>query len=293
LVEDHPVNREVALGMLESLGYRTHAAANGAEAIEAHEHTHYAAILMDCQMPILDGFNATAEIRRRAHAAGRAPAPIIALTANAMAGDREHCLTAGMDDFLSKPFTLRQLGAVLARNLRTRAMATAAAPAVAVQAPRPRGAEGAPLIDAPLIDAQVIDAPLIDTPLIDAPLIDAPLIDAPLIDAQVLENIIALARPRLLDSLIALYFEHSPPLLAAIDAAARGAEPKPLGDALHTLKSSTANLGGARLARLLKECESLARQGAIGEVSARAALIRKEYAEFCAALSQERAARAA
>ncbi len=271
LVEDHPVNREVALGMLESLGYRTHAVANGAEALDAQARIRYAAILMDCQMPILDGFTATEEIRRRERATGCTPAPIIALTANALDGDRERCLVAGMDDFLSKPFTLKQLDALLARHLRVpTAMPGAAAHARAPGENRGPGPEQGTLGARPRESAT-----------------------EPLIDARVLENIRALARPQLLESLIALYFEHSPQLLGTIDGAASSPDPQALADALHTLKASTANLGGARLAHLLKECESLARQGAVGEVSARTARIRKEYLDFCAALTRERAAHAA
>jgi len=271
LVEDHPVNREVALGMLESLGYRTHAVANGADALDAQARVRYAAILMDCQMPILDGFTATEEIRRRERATGRARAPIIALTANALDGDRERCLVAGMDDFLSKPFTLKQLDAVLARHVRV----PGATPGSAAHARGPGENPGAGLEPGTLAARPRESA------------------TEPLIDARVLENIRALARPQLLESLIALYFEHSPQLLGTIDGAASSPDPQALADALHTLKASTANLGGARLAQLLKECESLARQGAVGEVSARTARIRKEYLDFCAALTRERAAHAA
>ena len=113
LVEDNAVNREVAVGMLENLGYRTESAGNGMLALEAVSEAAYAAVLMDCQMPVMDGLTATAEIRRREARTGGARLAIIALTANAMEGNRERCLAAGMDDFLSKPFTQLELGAVL------------------------------------------------------------------------------------------------------------------------------------------------------------------------------------
>ena len=114
VVEDNAVNREVAAGMLENLGYRSESAVNGLLALEAIAESAYAAVLMDCQMPVMDGLTATQEIRRReAGSGGRVP--IIALTANAMEANRERCLAAGMDDFLPKPFTQVQLAAVLGR----------------------------------------------------------------------------------------------------------------------------------------------------------------------------------
>jgi len=90
---------------------------NGRAALEALEHTTYDLALMDCQMPEMDGFEATRAIREREVAMGQAPLPIIAMTAHAMSDDREHCLTAGMSDYLSKPFTQEQLHAVLRRWL--------------------------------------------------------------------------------------------------------------------------------------------------------------------------------
>ena len=107
LVEDHDVNREVVLAILETKGLSADIATNGLEALEAIERSTYDVVLMDCQMPQMDGFTAVAEIRRRE--TGRSRLPVIALTAHAMTGDRERCLEAGMDDYLSKPFDAGQL----------------------------------------------------------------------------------------------------------------------------------------------------------------------------------------
>jgi signal transduction histidine kinase/DNA-binding NarL/FixJ family response regulator len=116
VVEDNPVNQQVACGWLRKLGYRADVAANGFEALEALERIAYAAVLMDCQMPEMDGFQATAELRRRE---GTTHTPVIAMTANVMQGDRERCLEAGMDDYVPKPVRLEDLDAALRRWLPT------------------------------------------------------------------------------------------------------------------------------------------------------------------------------
>ncbi len=248
IVEDNPVNCEVAAGMLETLGCSTRSVENGWLAIETMGREQFDAVFMDCHMPVMDGMTATAEIRRREQSSGGARVPIIALTANALEGDRERCLAAGMDDFLSKPFTVQKLAGLLRRWL-----AFNVSP-----------------------DPERRDVPR-----------------APLIDAGVLRNIASLARPALLNSMIELYMQHSPALLAAIERAAAEMQDAELSEALHTFKSSTANLGGVRLASLTRECETKLRESGAAAAVPLVPKIRREYQDFCAALLRERAPNAA
>jgi two-component system sensor histidine kinase/response regulator len=114
VVEDNAVNRQVALRQLESLGYRAEYATDGHAAVERAAREPFDLILMDCQMPVMDGFTAAREIRRREISTGLR-VPIVAMTANALSADREECLGAGMDDFIAKPVSLKGLGSVLER----------------------------------------------------------------------------------------------------------------------------------------------------------------------------------
>ena len=113
VTEDNPINRLVLRAQLEKLGYQAHAVANGVEAVEAVQQGIYDLVLMDCQMPQMDGFEAT----RRLRESGSPHVPIVAITANAMAGDRERCIREGMNDYLSKPVELGPLAEVLERWL--------------------------------------------------------------------------------------------------------------------------------------------------------------------------------
>jgi two-component system sensor histidine kinase/response regulator len=112
VAEDNPVNRLIATKMLEKMGFRTDAVANGREVLAALNLIPYDLVLMDCQMPEMDGYEATGEIRRSAVQAVK-KIPVIAMTANAMTGDRERCLEAGMNDYVSKPISRKNLEKML------------------------------------------------------------------------------------------------------------------------------------------------------------------------------------
>lgn len=116
MAEDNAINQRVGKLILQRAGFKIDVVGDGLEALEAHRATPYDMILMDCQMPIMDGFEASRQIRQLSH-----PQPvIIAVTANALVGERERCLNAGMDDYLSKPFQAEQLVAIVKKWITIR-----------------------------------------------------------------------------------------------------------------------------------------------------------------------------
>jgi len=236
VAEDNPVNQEMALAMLELLGCQIEVAANGREAVESVTRNSYDLILMDCQMPVLDGFAATAAIRRWEETENRPRLPIVALTANVIKGFQEQCLEAGMDDYLSKPFGQEQLIAKLDRWL-----------------PKIKDEK-----------LRSVPPPLAPSPPVPATLnveITAPATS--LLDERALAQIRALQQPGtpdLLSKIIGLYLNNSLKLLQRIRDGVADADPEILRQAAHSLKSSSANLGAIELAAVCKEMEQRGRE---------------------------------
>ncbi|MES2321518.1 MAG: response regulator [Pseudomonadota bacterium] len=233
LAEDNPVNVEVATAMLASLGLSVQCARNGEEALQAARAGGYDIVLMDCQMPVMDGFAATSAIRRHEHDCGRARTlPIIAITANALQGDREACLAAGMDDYLSKPFTQQQLGAVIGRWI------------------------GMPIAASVHHD----DEPPVLPPE------TREVIQRDVINRHALENIRALSADRgnaLVQKVINAYVGDTPQHMQSLRRAIAEADPGNLRKVAHSLKSSSANVGAETLAQMCKEMETLGRTDTI------------------------------
>ena len=227
VAEDNLVNQELIRGMLESLGCRLQVASNGRELLTALLEFEFDArrdpfqlVLMDCQMPELDGFSATRTIREHELRHGNAPIPIVAITANALDGDRDACLAAGMNDYLSKPFTRPQLIDILQRWL-----------------PLSAAADKLPVAPTPTI------APT-----------------KSILDPTALRKIRDLQRggaPDILAKVATLYRENSPRLFSEMRAAVKANDAAKLRMAAHTLKSSSASLGAARCAALCGELEAL------------------------------------
>jgi signal transduction histidine kinase/CheY-like chemotaxis protein/HPt (histidine-containing phosphotransfer) domain-containing protein len=303
LAEDNPVNQAVATNMLEIIGCTAEVAENGRAAVQAFLKGGFDLVLMDVQMPEMDGFQAAGEIRRIEARRGGQRLPIVALTANAMQGDRERCVGAGMDDYLSKPFTLEQLREVIARwrPAARAASATGAAPSRAVP-PEPLpppgdsspGAAGVPTPAPEHPAASVATAP----PTTQGPAAAAGEgEDRPLIDTAALNNIRALQRegsPSILDKIIKLYLQSSPKLLDTLHQAVANEGPaETLQRAAHTLKSSSANVGAMGLAALCKDLELLGKENRLEGAAALVAEVDRLYPGVCEALTEHLSERAA
>jgi two-component system, sensor histidine kinase and response regulator len=263
LVDDNPVNLDVSSAMLESLDYLVTSAENGRVALDELERNHYDLVLLDCQMPEMDGYQVAASVRERerAVAADAAPRhiPIIALTAHALEVDRERCLAAGMDDYLSKPCSKKLLQGALQRWL-------------------PECAAGRPARSAGSGDG-ARDAGR--APLSAGPEGSAPSGPAPVIDQVSLDNIRALQRegaPSLLDKVIKRYFDDSPKHLESMRHALAAEVPDELRLAAHSFKSSSAYLGARALVELCQKMEAAGRDGACDGSAELLARIEAEYA---------------
>ncbi|MFZ2446008.1 MAG: response regulator [Syntrophobacteraceae bacterium] len=244
LAEDNPVNQDVGRAMIETFGCRIDVASNGREALRLLEANRYDLVFMDCQMPEMDGWTATVKIRE-AESAGAARVPVIALTGSSTDTDIERCRAAGMDDYLGKPFSLRDLSQMLNRWL---------APA------KDKGAAQGPGAAKTGPEAARRQRPCLDPEALDN-----------------LTSILGTRAPSMIAAVMNVYLSDSPPLVEALRRALETGDPDGLGRASHALKSSSANLGANVLAGLCGEIEHITRSG-----STRGAeeLVRQVEAEY-------------
>jgi two-component system, sensor histidine kinase and response regulator len=239
LVEDNPVNLEVCVAILERLGYAVETATNGWDALERHANWEFGLIFMDCQMPEMDGYEATAEIRRRESQSHR-HTPIIALTGNVIAGARERCLAAGMDDYLAKPFTLDQM----------RAMLTVWSSPPTLRATRNHLA---------LVPASVSTEP---------------------VDYKVLDSLRQLQKEQrsdIVQQVINLFFKGAASLLKDLERGATNHDASLLHQASHALKSVSANVGATALSSRCKELEAMAQSGIVSDAAPMVRAILEDY----------------
>ncbi|HEX9619706.1 MAG TPA: ATP-binding protein [Polyangiaceae bacterium] len=231
LAEDQSINREVALGMLERFGCEVEVAEDGAQALERTRRTQFDVILMDCQMPSMDGYEATRAIRQDEEARGLPRVPIIALTANVLRSDREKCFKAGMDDFVSKPFSCDALSEAIQRWVPI--------------AEQSGGNDARATIESPRLDA---------TPVLEP---------SAFVSVRALQRP---GRPNLLVRLIDEYLKTTPNQFSELAAAARAGELETTLRIAHALKSCAGNLGAVRLATMLGRFEATARSGNVGDL---------------------------
>ncbi len=276
LAEDNLVNQEVCLGMLKTFGCDAEVVANGRQACETASRNQYDLIFMDCQMPEMDGYEATRVIREtESQQQPRKRTSIVALTAHAMEGDRDACLAAGMDDYLSKPFTKAQLQKVLEKWLEpqllpdplTQPPCLLAQPGSVTQNPGPIPPAGGPA-------CQDAGDPSDTQPL----------------DVKILNDIRSLQKegaPDLLGKVIQTYMTESPGLLEKLSCAIQQQDSYVIFQTAHSLKSSSANIGAVILAELFKQLEAMAKAQSLGQAETVLATISREYDRVRTALWHE------
>ena len=269
LAEDSPVNREVAVGMLELLGYEVVVAENGRQALAASDREHdIAVILMDCQMPEMDGLTATGEIRRRESASGRHRVPIIALTAHAMQGDRDQCLAAGMDDYLTKPYTQLQLREIIRKWLPTKTEESSAVSAGSGSHKSPLMPDSSGLTES-LTGALPVSSGVNLNALADIRALQRP------------------NRPNVLATILRKYLDNSRDSLDALREAIRANNPTALQAIAHRLKSSSAQLGASAVAARCQELETMGGRKNLIDADHLLAQLESDYQTACGIFRNE------
>jgi signal transduction histidine kinase/HPt (histidine-containing phosphotransfer) domain-containing protein/DNA-binding NarL/FixJ family response regulator len=272
VVEDDPIGQRVTVHLVKRLGYPVDVVSGGQEAIDAVAANAYAVVLMDCQMPGVDGYMATAAIRQREAAQGGGPEtaprlPIIALTASTLGTDRSRSLAAGMDEYLTKPIDQRQLATLLAQW--TDGPTNRAEPAAAAPASRPQATAHTTTLPAPAKSAAAPAPGEALTAASDSPAHTAApdiqhgqsTISPPVLDPASLFG--ALGQPRAEHrEIVDLYLQETPRRLAALKQAAQAGDREQVARLAHTLAGSAGSLGAVRLAAACAQVERLARADA-------------------------------
>jgi signal transduction histidine kinase/DNA-binding response OmpR family regulator/HPt (histidine-containing phosphotransfer) domain-containing protein len=254
IAEDNPVNQQVLLRQVGRLGLIADAVTNGQEVLEALREHSYDAVLMDCQMPVMDGYTATREIRALEQD-GRARLPIVAVTANAMRDDLDRCREAGMDEFVAKPVTLAALAGAIEHSVKM--SRTAGAPAAGAPAAGASTAGGDAAADATGAAGTSAGAPAGEAPAAESggaahAAIDRPALDSLREDLGGADSLLRIVR---------LFLEQLDPQAEQIEREARAGELETLARNAHRMKSSAATLGATRLAELLRQLEAAAIEG--------------------------------
>ena len=261
LAEDNIINQQVARGMLEKLGCAVDTVFDGREAVAAVKENSYDLLFMDCQMPNMDGYQATRVLRKMEKQQHKTSLPIIAMTAHTQPGDRAKCLKAGMDDYLGKPFTLRQVSTMLSRWMTLLGHRE---------------------------DSECGDKPLLGPPEPDRKQ-EHRTCDSP-INHEVLDAIRALEGPQqqqaLLDKIIAMYLAETPGILREMEHTLRTNQIGKVFELAHKLKSSSANLGALSLSDLCRKMED-AKTMPAEQLDPLMASIQNEYNRVEFALIQE------
>jgi PAS domain S-box-containing protein len=251
LAEDNITNQQVALGILRKLGLQADAVANGAEAIAALESIRYDLVLMDVQMPKMDGLEATAHIRDPQSAVRNHSIPVVAMTAHAMQGDRERCLEAGMNDYVTKPVSPQALADALARWLP------------GDDAARPTNASAEP---APAVSGTAEPAA---EPEPETPVFDRPGMLARLMDDEDLARAVAVG-----------FLEDMPRQIEALRSYLQAGDAEGAVRQAHTIKGASANVGGESLRAVAFAMEKAARAGDLADVVARLSDLESRFARL-------------
>ncbi|MDP8984848.1 MAG: response regulator [Pseudomonadota bacterium] len=270
LAEDNLVNQKVARGTLERMGYWVDIVSNGADAVAAWERGLYQMILMDCQMPMMDGYQAAREIRRRERGASRIP--IIALTADAMKGAEQQCRNAGMDDYLTKPLDRARLAATIDRHFASLGSASTLASDVLCDPPHdvdvPAGAATAMEAGVPMAAA----APMGGIAPLDA---GVPLDAAPPVDWEQLMTSTD-GDQEFAQQLVRVFIDSGDAALRDISAALGRGDLAAVGGAAHSFKGASATIRAQSASAVAGELEAAARAGATDRISQLEEQLRRE-----------------